>query len=283
MTKAYLVGAGPGDPRLLTIAAAEAIQIADVILCDRLVSKEIIALAKPHCHIVYVGKHPGEQEVVQKQIFDYFLEYADGNDVVVRLKGGDPYVFGRGSEEYIVLKQLGYDVTVIPGISSAIGVPALAGIPVTARGVAASFAVVTGHCCGDSNVLWHKYVHIDTLVVLMGVSERAVIAQELITAGRNPLEPIAFVENGSSANQRVIRSTLGAVRDGLLEVSSPAVFVIGAVTRIYEEIESRVNFSSRQLVEPVLLSTARSELTNKHLAEADITLCELPRSADSAA
>jgi uroporphyrin-III C-methyltransferase len=283
MTKAYLVGAGPGDPRLLTIAAVEAIQMADLILCDRLVSKEIVALAKPHCHIVYVGKHPGEQEAVQKQIFDYFLEYADRNDVVVRLKGGDSYVFGRGAEEYIVLKQLGYDVTVIPGISSAIGVPALAGIPVTARGLAASFAVVTGHCCGEAQVVWHKYVHIDTLVVLMGVSERAVIAQELISAGRDPFEPIAFVENGSSASQRVVRSTLGAVRDGLVQVSSPAVFVIGAVTRIYEEIESRAKTSSRPLVEPFLLSTASSELINNHVGEADITLCELSRSADSAA
>lgn len=283
MTKAYLVGAGPGDPRLLTIAAVEAIQMADRILCDRLVSKEIIALAKPHCHIVYVGKHPGEQEIVQKQIFDYFSEYADGDEVLVRLKGGDPYVFGRGAEEYIVLKQLGYDVTVIPGISSAIGVPALAGIPVTARGVAASFTVVTGHCCGDTKASWYKYAHIDTLVILMGVSERAVIADELIAAGRDPLEPIAFVENGSTATQRVIRSTLAAVRDGLIDVASPAVFVVGAVTRIYEEIETRGTSSSRQLAEPFLISTARSELTKTLVAEADITLCELARSADSAA
>ena len=113
---------------------------------------------------------------------------------------------------------------------------------------------------------------------LTGIVSEATLESPSATVTRSCTRWLPGVENGSSANQRVIRSTLGAVRDGLLEVSSPAVFVIGAVTRIYEEIESRVNFSSRQLVEPVLLSTARSELTNKHLAEADITLCELPRS-----
>jgi len=117
----------------------------------------------------------------------------------------------------------------------------------------------------------------------MGVSERAVIAEELIAAGRDPFEPIAFVENGSTATQRVIRSTLGAVRDGLLEVSAPAVFVIGAVTRIYEELESGIDASSRHPVAAISISTARSEGAKTLVAEADITLCELARSADSAA
>jgi uroporphyrin-III C-methyltransferase len=237
MAKAYLVGAGPGDPRLLTIAAAEAIQAADVILCDRLVSDEIVTLARANARIIYVGKHPGEQAVVQAKIFAFFLEYAAQNKVLVRLKGGDPYVFGRGSEEYISLRELGYDVTVVPGISSAIAVPALAGIPVTARGVSAAFAVVTGHCCGDEKVSWAKFAQIDTLVVLMGVSERASIARELIAAGRPKLEPIAFVENGSTASQRIVRSNLAAVANGEVDVSSPAIFIIGAVTQMYEQLQ----------------------------------------------
>jgi len=235
MAKAYLVGAGPGDPRLLTIAAAQAIMSADVVLCDRLVSDEIVALAKPSAQIIYVGKHPGEQAVMQAKIFDHFLQYASQNKVLVRLKGGDPYIFGRGSEEYISLKQLGYDVSIVPGISSAIGVPALAGIPLTARGVSAAFAVVTGHCCGDQKVSWAKFAQIDTLVVLMGVGERVSIAGELIAGGRDPLEPIAFVENGSTASQRVVRSTLGSVANGMVEVSSPAIFIVGAVTQLYEQ------------------------------------------------
>lgn len=277
MSTAYIVGAGPGNPRLLTVAAVEAIQIADVILCDRLVSKEIVALAKPGAQLIYVGKHPGEQDAVQAQIFDYFAKYAGQDRVLVRLKGGDPYVFGRGSEEYISLRQLGYDVTVIPGISSAIGVPAMAGIPVTARGVAAGFAVVTGHCCGDTTIEWTKYAHADTLVVLMGVSDRVSIARHLIDAGRDPLEPVAFVENGSCVNQRVVRSTLEAVGQGLVEVSSPAVFVVGAVTKLYENVEG-----PELAADHYSLATVNGETANNAITGMDITLCELVRSAHSA-
>lgn len=232
MPKAFIVGAGPGDPRLLTVAAVEVIKAADVILCDRLVSEEIVALAKDTAEITYVGKHPGEQAVVQNKIFDLFAQYAGEDKVLVRLKGGDPYVFGRGWEEHVSLKQLGYDVTTIPGITSAVGVPAVADIPLTARGVASAFAVVTGHCCGEEKVAWEKFADIDTLVILMGVSERVSIAQSLIDAGRSPQEPVAFVERGSTKEQRVVRADLSAVARGLVEVSSPAVFVIGAVTAL---------------------------------------------------
>ncbi|CAN5503214.1 uroporphyrinogen-III C-methyltransferase [soil metagenome] len=238
MAKAYLVGAGPGDPRLLTIAALEALQCADVILCDRLVSDHILALANPLAQVVYVGKHAGEQATVQAQIFEHFENFYCKDIVLVRLKGGDPYVFGRGSEEHIVLKQLGYDVTMIPGISSALGVPGLAGIPITARGVSASFAVVTGHCCTEEQFTWSKVSQVDTLVVLMGVSERVAIATALIQAGRDPFEPISFVENGSTENERIIRANLREVAEGLVEVSAPAIFVIGAVTRIYQQWEN---------------------------------------------
>jgi len=232
MAKAFIVGAGPGDRRLLTVAAAEAIAAADVILCDRLVSDEIIALAKDSAEIIYVGKHPGEQPVTQNRIFALFSQYANENKVLVRLKGGDPYVFGRGWEEHVCLKQLGYEVTLVPGITSAVGVPAVADIPLTARGVASAFAVVTGHCCGEEKVDWEKFAGIDTLVVLMGVSERTTIARSLIDAGRPGHEPVAFVISGSTKEQRVVRADLASVALGQVDVSSPAVFVIRAVTAL---------------------------------------------------
>ena len=163
-----------------------------------------------------------------------FSEYAQQDKVLVRLKGGDPYVFGRGAEEYCFLKQHGFDVVVIPGVSSAVGVPTVAGIPVTAREVSSAFAVVAGHCSKNGRPDWSRYAHIDTLVILMGIKERASIAACLIEAGREPNEPVAFVENGSCPNQRIIRSTLEEVRDGLTEVSSPAVLVIGKVTRFLD-------------------------------------------------
>ncbi|HEY9713354.1 MAG TPA: uroporphyrinogen-III C-methyltransferase [Chroococcales cyanobacterium] len=237
MSKAYLVGAGPGDPRLLTIAAVEVLQCADVILCDRLVSKEIVAKANARAKIVYVGKGPGDQERVQTKIFELFRRYAGRGLTLVRLKGGDPYVFGRGSEEHDYLTSLGYEVSIVPGITSALGVPAMAGIPMTARGISASFAVITGHRCDDNIINWFSFVSIDTLVVLMGVSERISIARHLIEAGRPASEPVAFIENGSCVNQRIVRSTLGDVSRGLVNVSSPAVFVIGKVSALHDQLD----------------------------------------------
>jgi uroporphyrin-III C-methyltransferase len=236
MAKAYIVGAGPGDPRLLTIAAVEALQEADVILCDRLVSAAALDFCKQSAEVINVGKTAGEQEKTQTEIFEHFARYADRDCVVLRLKGGDPCVFGRGSEEYIKLKELGYDVITIPGISAAVGLPTLLGIPLTARDVSSGFAVVTGHNAQGSATDWSIYARIDTLVILMAVRQRAEIAQSLIRAGRSPHEPIAFIENGGSQQQKIVRATLEDVANGLIDVESPAVFVVGPTTRLlYEE------------------------------------------------
>jgi uroporphyrin-III C-methyltransferase len=244
MTKAYLVGAGPGDPRLLTIAALEAMRLADIVLWDRLVSEGILALVNPSAEKIYVGKEEGEQEKAQRTIFDYFEKFAKSELTIVRLKGGDPYIFGRGCEEYATLQKLGYEVEIVPGVSTAIGLPTLVGIPLTAREVSSGFAVLTGHTAKDQSVDWHAYSKVDTLVILMAVKERVRIADALISVGRSEDEPIAFIENGSLANQRVVRSTLGLMRAGSVEVSSPAVLVVGAVSalpdsaRVLEQINA---------------------------------------------
>lgn len=237
MTRAYLIGAGPGDPGLLTIAALEALRSADVVLWDRLVGEGVLSLVNPSAEKIYVGKEEGEQEIGQKTIFDHFAKFAQSSLTIVRLKGGDPYIFGRGGEEYLNLRELGYEVTIVPGVSAAIGLPTLAGIPLTARNVSSGFAVLTGHSAKDQTIDWASYSKIDTLVILMAVKERVRIAESLIAAGRSEFEPIAFIENGSLVSQRVVRSTLGLMRAGKVEVSSPAVLVVGSVSALPDSVE----------------------------------------------
>jgi len=224
-----LIGAGPGDPELLTLKAARVLRECDVILYDRLVSPEIIKLARPDAEVVYVGKHEGEQEHTQNQIFRLILHYALAGKTVGRLKGGDSLVFGRGAEEWAFALKHGIEVHLIPGVTSAVAVPGLAGIPLTYRRVSQSFAVVTGHCHEGSAHDWRRYASIDTLVILMGIKNRAFIAQSLIAGGRPPDEPVAFIYRGSLPEEHVIQSTLADVAAGRIEARNPAVFVIGNV------------------------------------------------------
>jgi uroporphyrin-III C-methyltransferase len=155
----------------------------------------------------------------------------------VRLKGGDPLVFGRGAEEWEKLLEAGIAVEIVPGISSAVAVPGMAGVPVTYRGVADGFAVITGHLRSEGQeVDWSKYARVDTLVILMGVSTRSTIASELIRHGRDANQPVAFVERGSTDRERVVVTTLAEVANGKVEVSNPAVFVAGEVVRVREQL-----------------------------------------------
>jgi uroporphyrin-III C-methyltransferase len=236
LSKLYLIGAGPGDPELLTIKAARVLRECDVVLYDRLVGAEILRLARPDAEQIYVGKHEGEQETTQEKIFDLILRHARAGKTVGRLKGGDPLVFGRGAEEWALALEHGIEVELIPGVSSAFAVPGLANIPLTYRGVAQSFAVVTAHCHEDREQEWSRYAHIDTLVVLMGVKNREWVAQALIAAGRRADEPVAFVEHGTLPGERIVESSLGAVAAGEIEIVSPAVFVIGEVVRLRERL-----------------------------------------------
>jgi len=236
MSKVYLMGAGPGDPDLLTVKALRVLRTADVVLYDRLVSPEVLSLASPRAELIYVGKHEGEQESTQQLIADLLLERARDGKTVARLKGGDPCVFGRAGEEWLSLVRNGIEVEVVPGVSSALAAPALAGVPLTYRGLSRGFAVVAGHCAGSDGVDWQDYARVDTLVILMGVKERANIARALIRAGRSPDEPAVFVERSSTPEERVVDTTLGSVAAGRVEVRAPAVFVIGAVAALRAEL-----------------------------------------------
>lgn len=229
--KVYLVGAGPGDPDLLTRKAMRVLADADVVIYDRLVSAEVLALANPEATLIYAGKRNGQQEEVQNEIFTWFLRLAYSVSSIVRLKSGDPMVFGRGGDELDFLNRHGFEVEVIPGVSSAIAGAGLAGIPLTLRGVSSSFAVVAGHRENPDPPDWSVYGGIDTLVVLMGVANRAAVAEGLIRHGRSSHEPVAFLENVSTDRERVVESTLGEVAQGRVEVEAPAVFVIGEVVR----------------------------------------------------
>lgn len=217
---------------LLTLKTHRVLSRADVVLYDRLVSPEILALAPDCAELIYTGKDEGHQEEIQSEIYRLLLHHAFAGRTVVRLKGGDPFLFGRGAEEMQFLHQHGIEVEVIPGVSSALSVPALAGIPVTYRGIANAVTIVSGRCKGGRPTDWEPYGGVGTLVVLMGVRYRERIAQSLILAGRPDDEPAAFIESGSTGDERVIETTLGEIALGLTEVSSPAVLVVGEVVRL---------------------------------------------------
>lgn len=226
----YLVGGGPGDPDLLTVKALRVLRSADVVLYDRLISAEVLACVNPRAEFVDVGKEEGQQCEVQRRIVPLLIEYSRRYRSVVRLKSGDPMVFARGGEELAELIEAGCDVEVVPGISSALAAPELAGIPLTYRGVARSFAIVTGH--GREGVLqdWSAYAGVDTLIVLMGVGHRRAIAEALIRAGRPADQPVAFIERASTPTERRVYGTLAEA--GSLDVEAPAVWVIGEVVAL---------------------------------------------------
>lgn len=238
--KLYIIGAGPGDPELLTMKAARAIGECDVVLYDRLVSREVLSYARADAELFYVGKHPGDGEHTQPRIFELIRQHTLVGKSVGRLKGGDPLIFGRGAEEWAVAAAEGIEVELIPGVSSAAAAPALAGIPLTYRGVSQSFAVITGHCHEGLNQDWARYAAIDTLVVLMGVTNRVRIAQALIAAGRNGDEPVAFIERATMPDERIVEDTLARVAAAAVEVTSPAVWVIGQIVELRRKLKGQV-------------------------------------------
>lgn len=223
-----LVGAGPGDPDLLTVRALRELTAADVIVHDALVDDRVLALARPGTELIDVGKRPG-RPVPQEMINTLLIELGGDHRRVVRLKGGDPFVFGRGGEELAALTAAGIDVDVVPGVSSVLAAPALAGVPLTHRGVAHSFTVVTGHRVGDApEPDWARLAARDTtLVVVMGVARRGEIAAALLAAGMSPATPVAAVMSASTRDDAVVRGRLDELATA--DVRAPAVLVIGAV------------------------------------------------------
>ena len=233
----YLVGAGPGDPELITVKGLKCLQRADVLVYDRLANPVLLEEAPARARRVYAGKSPGREALRQEEIEAILVRHARAGKVVVRLKGGDPFVFGRGGEEVLACVAAGVACEVVPGVSSAFAAPASAGIPLTYRGLASGFAVVTGHCLGEDRVDWAALARIETLVVLMGSSRLGEIGRLLLEKGRRPEDPAAVVERGTLPGSRVWTGTLAELARGEdLEIGSPATLVVGEVVRVRESL-----------------------------------------------
>jgi len=226
----YLVGAGPGDPDLLTLRAARLLGDADVVIHDRLVSAAILDLISPWAISINVGKDPNGHRATQSQINELLIAHGRDHATVVRLKGGDPFVFGRGGEEALALRANGIAVEVVPGVSSAIAAPAAAGVPVTHRNVSSGFTVITAHQdpANDRRLNWDALAQLGTtLVVLMGAARASAVGDRLQAGGMVPRTPVAIITAATTAEQRVARTTLGKL--GATPVANPSVIVIGDV------------------------------------------------------
>ncbi|MFH5833167.1 uroporphyrinogen-III C-methyltransferase [Halalkalibaculum sp. DA384] len=236
--KVYLVGAGPGDPELITVKGSNILQEADVIVYDRLANPELLSITSEESEHIYVGKRPGKPSVSQKQINHILVTKAREGKKVARLKGGDSFVFGRGGEECIALKAANVRYEVVPGISSALAAPAYAGIPVTHRKVARSFTVVTGHTIkkSDSFENWCHLVNSDTLVILMGMRNLHKIAEQLVRLGRSEDTPVAVIQNATYGDQKVVRGTLETIAEEAEGLSSPATIVVGELASQSREL-----------------------------------------------
>ena len=238
----YLVGAGPGDAGLMTVRSLELIAAADVILYDRLIPDGALDRARTGALLIDVGKVGGGEQVPQEATNELLLEHGAAGRAVVRLKGGDPFVFGRGGEEAQLLRAAGIDVEVVPGVTAGVAAPAYAGIPVTQRGMAAAVAFVTGHedpSKDETQVDWPALAAFPgTLVFYMGVRKLGRIAERLVAGGRPASEPVAIVERGTFADQRTVTGTLAdiAARASQAGVRAPAITVVGAVAALHDEL-----------------------------------------------
>jgi uroporphyrin-III C-methyltransferase len=236
--KVYLVGAGPGHPELLTLKAAELLRTGDVIVYDRLIQEEVLTLSKPAAERIYMGKTVGRHESRQSEIHEILLQKSREGKTVVRLKGGDPFVFGRGGEEAEFLAEHGVPFEVVPGVSSALAAPASAGIAITHRDAGSTVAIVTGHEANreHSRINWDALAGIDTLVFLMSVSTARRIAQELTDRGRSPETPAAMIQMAFWHGEQVVTGTLATIADDIERagVVPPATLVVGEVVRLRE-------------------------------------------------
>lgn len=239
-TSLFIVGAGPGDPELITLKGLKAIRQADVILYDALVNPELLSEVKPGCKLVYVGKRKGKKEFSQEEINQLIVFYASRYSVSVRLKGGDPYVFGRGHEELAYATRHGVKAEVISGISSALAAPAAAGIPLTKRGVNESFWVITGTLSDGSisNDMMLAAQSTATVVILMGMTHLAKIAH-IFEHARSQHEPVAVIQQATCTEQKVAVGTASTIMSAVIEkrIASPAVIVVGKVVQECNAVE----------------------------------------------
>ena len=269
--KVYLIGAGPGDPGLLTLRGKEIIEKADVVVYDRLVSPAILGFCNPKAKMVDVGKMPTHHKVKQSEINKLLVQFAGEfpGGVIARLKGGDPFVFGRGGEEALELVAAGVEFEVVPGITSAISVPAYAGIPVSHRGIATSFHIITGHEKADGGVCHPEPKAKDpgqnlsldfetlakcpgTLIFLMGIANMDFIAKRLMECGKDPKTPLAFIEKGTTPYQRTVTATLETAGETIIRenVTAPAITIMGGVVELGKSLAWKKNLplSGKRLV-----------------------------------
>ncbi len=237
----YLIGAGPGDPGLLTLKAKRYLEQSDVVIYDRLVTKEILAFVSSQAEQIYVGKETNQHTVAQEEINALLIEKALSGHIVSRLKGGDPFVFGRGSEEALALVAKEIPFEIVPGISSAIAVPAYAGIPLTHRTLASGFHVITGHeCFHSSEIPWETVaLSSQTLVILMGIGHLQKIVKKLAFHGRSLDTPVAIIRWGTTTKQEVIVGTLLTIAALAEEfqIKPPSVIVVGEVVRLRDKLQ----------------------------------------------
>ena len=276
----YLVGAGPGDPGLLTVRAAELLARADVVAVDALVSPEIVARIPKSSEVVYVGKRAGAHTLPQDEINQLLIDEARKGKRVVRLKGGDPFVFGRGGEEAEDLAAAGVAFEIVPGISSSIAGPAYAGIPVTHRSYATSVTLVTGHEAGESTgINWPALAQLDgTIVFMMGLGNLPVIAQKLIEHGAPADRPVAVISKATTPEQRTVTGTLADIeqRVAAAKLPAPAIIVVGDVVRMHEAInwfESKPLFGKR-----IVVTRARAQASDlkRLFEESGATVVQFP-------
>ena len=242
--KVFLVGAGPGDPELLTLKGKRCLEAADVIFYDQLVNGELLEFAHAEAELIYVGKRAGKHCVEQRDIEALLMQKAREGKIVVRLKGGDPFVFGRGGEEAEALRAAGIPYEIVPGVSSAIAAPAYAGIPVTHRSYASSLAIVTGHKAhnGCGEVKWRELARsVDTIVILMGMHNLRQIMNQLLDGGCEPERPAALIQSGTRLCQKTLVGTVATIAD-LAErekFASPTVIVVGEVVNFRRRLQWR--------------------------------------------
>jgi uroporphyrin-III C-methyltransferase len=239
--KVYLVGAGPGDPELITVKGLRCLQQADVILYDRLVNPELLEEAKDGVQLVYCGKLPHYHTMKQETINHFLVKYAKKGYNVVRLKGGDPFVFGRGGEEAEECARHNVPFEIVPGITAGIAASAYAGIPVTHRSLSKSFAFITGHQAGDVEAE-HQWAHlakgVDTICVYMGVSHLPTITKNLILNGKSPQTPIALIHWGTLSDQKTVIGTLETIEEAVKkeQIANPSMIVIGEVVSLNKKL-----------------------------------------------
>ncbi|BCX11949.1 MAG: uroporphyrin-III C-methyltransferase [Thermosynechococcus sp.] len=240
--KVYLVGAGPGDVGLLTLRAKMLLECADVVLYDALISPEILGLINPQAEKIHVGKRRGNHTLSQAEICHLLIELAGRHAVIVRLKGGDPFVFGRGGEECLALVEAGIPVEVVPGVTSGVAAPAYAQIPLTHRDFSSSVVFVTGHEAAgryQPRVNWSALATaVDTIVIYMGLHHLGEIVPHLLAGGRSPQTPLAFIESGTTPQQRVVVTTLerAIATCDEAQIKTPALIVIGEVIQLRSQL-----------------------------------------------